>query len=182
MAWSLAREGLAGYVVAPDVPGAPGETLRRTLEFSWLYPGEFVPVAQPPRGAPDPRAHAGELQRLAGEGLLDRAPRVPGGRLVGLGGLDGARRRAGYVTGLLEAVEELGLGVRVHLFGAGARLLRSIARRGLTRLVHSVDTSGWLAEIMFRRRSVYAAHTTIEANVAAIEGYLGRLATALEGS
>ena len=181
-AWRLRVEGLAEYVVAPDVPGDPESTLKRTLEFSEAYHGEFVPVAQPPPGPPDPRAHANELQGLLLKGLLDRAPKVPGGRLVGLGGLDGPRRRAKYLAELLEAIEDLHLQVRLHLFGVGARLLKSLAGKGLLDMVYSVDTGAWQAEIRFRRRSKYKADSTLKANIAAIKGYLERLVAITEAA
>lgn len=179
-AWRLAVEGLAEYVVAPDVPGDPKTTLKRTLQFSKAYPGEFIPVAQPPPGPPDPKAHANELQGLALKDLLERAPKVPGGRLVGLGGLDGPRRKTGYLVDLVRKIEDLRLDIKLHLFGVGARLIKSLAARGLLNMVYSIDTGGWLAEIRFRRRTRYRALTTLEANTAAIKGYLERLATATE--
>ena len=175
LAARLATGGLADLVVAPDVPGDPEETLRRTLEFAPAYPGQFVPVAQPPRGPPDPAGHARQLDSLARHGLLERAPRLPGGRvLVGLGGLDGPRRRTAYLAGLLGVVEGEWPGVALHLFGAGARHLRALARRGLLHMIYSVDSTGWLAEIRYRRRTVYNAASVEEANASAIIGYLGR--------
>ena len=182
LAARLAGEGLVDYVVAPDIPGDPRATLERTLEYAEAYPGPFIPVAQPPRGHPDPKRHAAALEELEKHGLLDRAPRDNGGaRLVGIGGLDGPLRRAGYRTKLVEEIEkEWGpRAVALHLFGVGARLLKSLAKRGLARIIYSIDSTAWLAEIRWRRRTVYNATTTLEANLAAITGYIAKIATAL---
>ncbi len=182
LAARLNRAGLVDYVVAPDVPGDPRATLERTREFSQAYPGPFIPVAQPPQGKLDPRAHAGSLDELARHSLLDRAPMVEGGRsLVGIGGLDGPLRRASYLASLVEEVERKwgSRSVALHLFGVGARLLKSLARRGLTGIVYSVDSTAWLAEIRWRRRTVYNASTTIEANLAAITGYIAKITASL---
>ncbi|MEB2837021.1 MAG: hypothetical protein GSR80_000319 [Desulfurococcales archaeon] len=179
------RSGLGpawDLVVAPDVPGDPEATLERTLEFIQSYGAPFLPVAQPPPGPADPRRHALEAERLVSRGLLEWSPRLPGGRrLLGLGGLDGPRRRVSYIAGLLEEVESRLGGVSLHLFGVGARILAGLARRGLLGLVYSVDSSGWLAEIRFRRRTHYRAPGVVEANAAAMKGYLARLARVLGG-
>jgi len=184
LARRLSVEGVAGLVVAPDVPGDPGATLERSLSFSRVYPGSFVPVLQPPGGGPvDPVLHAAQLLRLEEAGLLDRAPRLPGGRvLVGVGGLDGARRRAPYVAGLVRILAEDYGYAALHLFGAGARLLRSLARRGLLDAVYSVDTGAWQAEIRYRRRTELGAEGVVEANTLAIERYLERVHRAAEAT
>ncbi len=177
----LVADGVAGFVVAPDVPGDPWATLARSLEFAEVYPGEFVPVIQPPpRGGPDPVLHAAQLAELEAAGLLERAPKLPGGRvLVGVGGLDGNRRRTAYVAELVRLVWE-GYGwAGLHIFGAGARLLKSLARRGLLDAVYSVDTGAWQAEIRFRRRTELGAEGVVDANVRAIVRYLERVAGAL---
>ena len=123
-----------------------------------------------------------EAERLASRGLLEWSPRLPGDRrLLGLGGLDGPRRRISYIASLLEEVESRLDGVSLHLFGVGARILAGLARRGLLDLVYSVDSSGWLAEIRFRRRTHYRAPGVVEANAAAMRGYLARLARILGG-
>jgi hypothetical protein len=181
LASRLHGEGLVDYIVAPDVPGDPRATLERTIEFTAHYPGSFIPVAQPPPGKPDPKGHAGSLEALARHGLIDKAPQVEGGRrLVGIGGLDGPLRRAPYLASLVEEVErEWGhRGIALHLFGVGARLLKSLARRGLAGIIYSIDSTAWLAEIKWRRRTVYNATTTLEANLAAITGYIAKVATA----
>jgi hypothetical protein len=177
---ALEHRSLWDLLVAPDSIGDPQGSLERTLEFAGLYPREFVPVAQPPPGSLDPRRHALEAERLAVRGLLERAPKIPGGRLLGVGGLDGARRRVSYIARLVEEIEGLGLGVRLHLFGVGARILRGLASRGLHTIIYSIDSTGWLAEIMFRRRTVYNAEDVVEANARAIRGYLERLMEAVE--
>ncbi len=177
----MAGEGVAGLVVAPDVPGDAWATLERSLAFAEAYPGEFMPVLQPPvPDSRDPLLHAAQLAQLEGAGLLDRAPRLPGGRiLVGIGGLDGARRRAAYVAELVRILTDEYGNVALHLFGAGARLLRSLAKRGLLESVYSVDTGAWQAEIRFRRRTELGADGVVEANLLAIERYLERVSEAV---
>jgi hypothetical protein len=177
---ALEHSDLWDLVVAPDSIEDPLGTIERTLRFASIYPHDFVPVAQPPPGPRDPRKHALEAERLAGMGLLERAPKVPGGRLLGVGGLDRARRRISYIARLVEEVEKLGLDVKLHLFGVGARILKGLASRGLHDLVYSIDSTGWLAEIIFRRRTVYKAEDVVEANASAIRGYLERLTEAVE--
>ena len=160
-------DGLWDLIVAPDMPGDPGLTLSRTRLFASIFPGPFVPVLQ----GGSVGDYLSSLEAHIMEGLLDRAPRLPDGRrLVGIGGLDGDKRRISFVAELLEKLpgEELAY----HLFGAGLRILKGLRRRGLLWKVYSVDSTGWLAEIMYRRRTVYKASTTLEANTAAIAGYL----------
>lgn len=183
MARRLSSAGVAGLVVAPDVPGDSMATLARSLEFAFAYGGPFMPVLQPPRGSPpDPLAHARAFEALEAAGLLELAPRLPGGKvLVGVGGLDGARRRTSYVASLIDAIDKLYGYAALHIFGAGARLLRSLARRGLLSAVYSVDTGAWQAEIRYRRRSGLGAETTLEANKLAIARYLERVRRAIEG-
>jgi hypothetical protein len=169
---------LFDLVVAADVPGDPGATLERSLRFAELYSGPFIPVAQPPPGEPSPEAHAGSLEELEASGLLSRAPRPRGRPLAGIGGLDGPRRRARYLAALVSRIAE-SWSLDLHLFGVGARLLASLARRRLLHHVYSVDTGAWQAEIRWRRRTVYKADGPLEANEAAIRGYLERVAAAL---
>ncbi len=161
------HRGLADTVVAPDIPGSPGETLERTLEFMRHYQGSFIPVLQG-GGISDYRAC---LEDMIDYGILERAPRLPDGRaLIGIGGLDGAKKRVGFVSSLLESLPREGYAY--HVFGVGVRVLRGLRRRGLLGNVYSVDSSGWLSEIMWRRRTVYRAETPVEANMHAIHGYL----------
>lgn len=169
---------LYDLIVAPDSPGRADETVSRTLLFSRFYRGGFVPVLQPP--------HAKVLDELYNAGVIERALRLEDGRLLlGIGGLDGGLRKveavSGIVISVVEAASGLGLDVALHLFGVGARILRGLARRGLLDSIYSVDSSGWLAEIRFRRRSVYGAMGVVDANVAAIKGYLERVKAAVAG-
>lgn len=162
-----ARE-LWDIVVAPDVPGRPGETLERTLEFASVYAGRFMPVLQ----GEDEEGYSRLLRSFEAEGLIDRAPRAPDGRpIVGVGGLDGDRKRVGYVSRLLRRLPS---DYSYHLFGVGVRVIRGLRRRGLLDRVYSVDSSGWLAEIWFRRRTVYGASGVVEANLAAMRAYIGK--------
>ena len=164
--FALEHGGLWDLVVAPDVPGDPEGTLGRTLVFSQAYPGRFLPVLQ----GRAPGEYLWSLRALEREGLTERAPRGPGGApLIGVGGLDGERRRTAWVARLLRQLPDT---YRYHLFGIGIRVLRGLSRRGLLRLVASTDTTAWLAEIRFRRRTIHNATTTIEANTTAMRAYL----------
>ena len=178
--FASSHRSLFDYIVAPDVPGRQVESLERTMAMMEWYPGEFIPVLQPPGGPPDPSAHAGYIEDLERIGALDRAPRVEGGGvLVGLGGLDGGLRRIGYIAEVVRLIEREYPWARLHIFGAGARVLKGLRRRGLIGNVYSVDSSSWLSEIMWRRRTVYNAGDVVEANIAAINGYLERIHSAL---
>ena len=150
------------HVVAPDVPGDPWETIERTREFSKVYPGEYVPVAQG-RSVGEYVETAGALSGLPGSGDL-----------LGVGGLDASRRRIGFISGLVRGLVAAGY-EKLHLFGIGARHFKGLARRGLARFIASIDTTAWLAEIVYRRRTVYGAEGVVEANIAAITGYLKRI-------
>lgn len=159
--------GLFDYIVAPDVPGEPQATLERTVRFMQYYKGSFVPVLQPP--------YLRSFIMLAEAGALERAPMPGYFLLVGLGGLLG--RKLGSIERLREVLgeaERLGLDIRFHVFGAGARLLRSLAKRGLINSIYSIDSGAWLAEIMYRRREL-GARGEAEVNAAAIRRYLERL-------
>ena len=176
-----AVEGPWDLVVAPDVPSDPGLTIERSVRFTQLHPGEFIPVLQG-------ETVEGYLASLRAEwelGLLDRAPMRSGARLVGVGGLDGPRRRIAFLSRLVSSVlresRSIGLDIVLHLFGIGVRLIRGLRRRGLLESVYSVDSSGWLAEITFRRRTVYAAHTPEEASYKAITAYLAKAEAASTG-
>ncbi|MEB3860645.1 MAG: hypothetical protein GSR84_00310, partial [Desulfurococcales archaeon] len=85
-----------------------------------------------------------------------------------------------YIAALVREAEREYPWARLHLFGAGARILAGLARRGLLGQVYSVDSSGWLAEIMWRRRTVHNADTPLEANARAIEAYIEKVRQAVE--
>ena len=154
------------YVVAPDVPGDPLETIKRTREFSKIYHGDYVPVAQ----------------GCSVEEYLETARilvELPGSTVIlGVGGLDSSRRRIGFISSLVRSLAETGHR-KLHLFGVGARHLRGLAKRGLARYIASIDTTAWLAEIVYRRRTIYGADGVVEANIAAITGYLRRIQRAV---
>jgi hypothetical protein len=169
-------EPIWNYVVAPDVPGDPDLTLERTLLFAQFFDDNFIPVLQGERADDYPLF----LERLDSLGLIERAPRVLGGLpLIGIGGLDGPKKRVGFVSRIVELLSDYS--VALHIFGVGSRVLRGLSRRGLLENVYSVDSSGWLAEIQWRRRTVYGARNTIEANALAIHGYLDRVERAIAG-
>ncbi len=161
-------------VVAPDVPGKPSATLERTILFSQVYEEDFVPVLQGDR----PSEYETFLRRIDALGLVDRAPRVMSGLpLVGIGGLDGPKKKVGFVSQIVEKLSDYS--IALHIFGVGSRVLRGLKKRGLLGKIYSVDSSGWLAEIQWRRRTVYGAKNTVEANVMAIHGYLDRVERAI---
>ncbi len=164
-------EGLVDLVVGPDVPRDPAGSLERLRRFTESYPGSFIPAIQ--AGSPTPDAYLDGLRALEESGLLERAPRVDGGApLIGVGGLVGLRTR--LVAEIVSAVSKA-CDCKLHLFGVNLRVVRGLARRRLLDSVYSIDTSGWLSEIRWRRRTVYKAESTLEANLAAIEAYLGKL-------
>ncbi|MEB3860351.1 MAG: hypothetical protein LRS43_03980 [Desulfurococcales archaeon] len=150
------------YVVAPDVPGDPAATIERTLEFSKAYKGDYMAVAQ----GGSVEEYVSVAEELAG---------IPGSiGVLGVGGLDGEKRRLGFASRLVGSLAARGF-VRLHLFGAGAKHVRGLARRGLLSYVSSIDTTAWLAEIVYRRRTVYGVEGIVEANMAAITGYMNRI-------
>ncbi|MEB3789835.1 MAG: hypothetical protein GSR72_08105 [Desulfurococcales archaeon] len=156
------------FVVAPDVPGDPRATLERTLWFMESYSGEFLPVLQ----GNSPRDYVLFLEELASYGVTDRAYTVDGKPVIGVGGLDGYKKRVSFVAEVVRMLARYN--VLLHIFGVGIRVLKGLRRRGLLKNVFSVDSSGWLAEIQWRRRTIYGAVTPVEANMHAIRGYLGR--------
>jgi len=162
------NKDLWDFVVAPDVPGDPRATLERTLRFMESYRGRFLPVLQ----GDSPKDYVLFLEELVDYGVLDQAYVMNRKPVIGVGGLDGFKKRVSFVA---EVVKRLtGYDVLLHIFGVGIRVLKGLRRRGLLENVFSVDSSGWLAEIQWRRRTVYGAVTPVEANMHAIRGYLGR--------
>jgi len=152
---------LFDVVVAPDVPGAPNATLARTLLFAELYQGPFLPV----------------LQGLSVEDYVRvlrwlRAWGLDNGGYVGAGGLDGPRRSPGFVAELARRL--CGVGVRLHLFGAGLRLYKALPPEA-RECVWSVDTGAWSMEIVYRRRShLKADGDPVQLNYTAMKSYLER--------
>jgi len=153
------HRGLFDVVVAPDVPGDCGATLRRTLEFGRLYGGPFLPVVQ---------------GRSLDEYALCRVMLWEAGlagEVLGVGGLDGERRRPGFLGSLLG---RLCGGARLHLFGVGARVFKALAPK-YGDCVESVDTGAWQAEIRYRRRTELGADgDTAELEYRAMKRYLER--------
>jgi hypothetical protein len=166
---ALGLSGLVDLVVGPDVPRDPRASLERLAAFSRAYPHPFIPTLQ---SSGPPEGYLESLRMLEEAGIIDRAPRVGGEPLVGIGGLVGMPTSYG-----VEAVRLVSgsCGCRLHIFGASLRLLTALRRRGLLGALHSIDTSGWLAEIRWRRRSLYHASTTLEANMAAMRGYIAKI-------
>jgi hypothetical protein len=154
---------LFDVIVAPDVPHDCGSTLFRSFRFSKL-------LGNPPD----------VMMVLQGVTLNDyikcyRLHRLAFGELhyVGVGGLDGARRRVGFLSELLGNLCNMGL--ELHLFGIGARLARLLATRGYN-CVKSTDTMAWLHEIKFRRRDELGVDgNLVELNYRAMRRYLERI-------
>jgi len=151
---------LFDIVVAPDVPGDCGATLERTLEFKRLYRGPLLPVAQ----GRTVNEYLSCYMRLEEAELVDGA--------LGVGGLDGDRRRVGFLESLLA---ELCTGtVKLHLFGIGARLYKTLALRYGSCVV-SIDTGAWQAEIRYRRTTELKTDGDIvELEYRAMKRYLER--------
>jgi hypothetical protein len=162
-------------VVAPDVPGHPAKTIERTLQFAKVYSSEFMPVIQ----GGTVEEYRQTLEYYYKNNIISYTLKVDGRPLLGIGGLDGNKRRVAYVSKLLKTLTqtaiELGVNPIFHLFGIGIRILKGLAKRGLIKHVYSVDSSGWLAEIQFRRRTVHNAPTPIHANYAAIKTYVTKV-------
>jgi hypothetical protein len=160
---ALSNPRLFDVIVAPDILHDCGSTLLRTLRFLKLL------------GNPH-----GVLMVLQGVTLSDyvkcyRLHRLAFGELryVGVGGLDGTRRRIAFLSGLLGSLCSLGL--ELHLFGVGARLARLLVTRGYS-CIKSTDTVAWLHEIVFRRRDELGVDgDPVELNYRAMRRYLERL-------
>lgn len=151
---------LFDLVVAPDVPGDAPSTVARTLEFRRVYDDWFLPVTQ--------GSSIGEYLWCLGE--LEREGLVYG--YVGVGGLDGPRRTPGFLGELLNSLCNSSL--RLHLFGLGARLYKTLSRR-FNRCIASVDTGAWQAEIRYRRRTVLGANgDMVDVEYKAMRKYLER--------
>ncbi len=161
-------------VVGPDIPGNPHATIQRLLEFRDIYPHEFIPTLQAGNG--DPQGYLETLKAFTRHGIIEKAPTVDGQPLIGVGGLVG--KPVNYTAKVIQAITR-DCQCKLHLFGANLRALRGLARRHLLDQIHSIDTSGWLSEIRWRRRTIYKANNTLEANIKAIKGYLEKLANTL---
>ena len=157
------HQRLFNIVVAPDVPGDAEATVERTREFSRVYRGWFLPVLQGTR-LEEYLWCARELREI-----------VSGGGYVGVGGLDGSKRRVEWLGKLLS---KLCGSVELHLFGLGARLTKTLTAR-YGGCVKSVDTGAWSSEIAYRRRSTLGAGGDIvELEYKAMKSYLERFSSA----
>jgi len=151
---------LFDVIVAPDVPGDCRVTLERTLEFRELYEGPLLPVVQ----GRTVNEYVSCYTRLEEAGLVDEA--------LGIGGLDGERRKPGFLGGLLAQL--CTNGTKLHLFGVGARLYKALAGR-YSDCVASVDTGAWQAEIRYRRTTELKADGSMaELEYRAMKRYLER--------
>jgi hypothetical protein len=153
----VSRHGdLFDVVVAPDVPGDPELTVVRTIKFSKLYSGDFMPVVQGRNVEEYVRCYR-ELRSLG----LTRYHRL------GVGGLERFKREPALLG---ELVSKLCF-KPLHLFGVGSRVLRLIA--SYDGCVRSVDSVAWLHEIRFRRR-VLGDGDPVKLNYNAIKTYIFR--------
>jgi hypothetical protein len=147
---------LFNTVVAPDVPGDPGLTVVRTIKFSKLYAGEFMPVVQGKNVEEYVRCYR-ELRSLG----LARY------RRLGVGGLELFKSEPNLLGELLSRLCFKPL----HLFGVGSRVLRLVAP--YDGCIRSVDSTAWLHEIRFRRRAL-GDGDPVRLNYNAIKTYIYR--------
>lgn len=164
---------LVDLVVGPDVPRNPRATLERLLLFSELFKEPFIPTLQ---SQSEHNGYVISLKQLDKHGLLDRAPVIKGRPLIGVGGLVG--RRPEEIGVVVEKVRSI-CDCYFHLFGVNVRTLRYLKRKSLLGSVHSIDTSGWLSEIKWRRYTVYKAKSINDAYKLGILGYLNKLNSVL---
>jgi hypothetical protein len=147
---------LFDVVVAPDVPGDPELTVIRTIKFSRLYAGDFMPVVQG-RGVEEYVRCYRELRSLG----LARYHRL------GVGGLERFKREPALLG---ELVSKLCF-KPLHLFGVGSRVLRLMAT--YDGCIRSIDSTAWLHEIRYRRRAL-GDGDPVRLNYNAIKAYLRR--------
>jgi hypothetical protein len=147
---------LFDVVVAPDVPGDPELTVVRTIKFSKLYAGDFMPVVQGRSVEEYVRCYR-ELRSLG----LTKYHRL------GVGGLEQFKREPALLG---ELVSKLCF-KPLHLFGVGSRVLRLIA--SYDGCVRSVDSTAWLHEIKYRRRAL-GDGDPVRLNYNAIKTYIYR--------
>jgi hypothetical protein len=150
------NDNLFDIVVAPDVPGDPGLTVVRTIKFSRLYAGEFMPVVQGRSVEEYVRCYR-ELSHLG----LARYHRL------GVGGLERFKKEPDLLG---ELVSKLCF-KPLHLFGVGSRVLRLAA--SYDGCIRSVDSTAWLHEIRYRRRAL-GDGDPVRLNYNAIKAYLHR--------
>ncbi len=160
---------IVDIIVGPDIPRNPEQTLERLLKFSEIYGEQFIPTIQSKGPS---REYVESLRLLEKHGIIKHAPYINGKPLIGVGGLVGKK-----VKEVAEIVKTISLNCKcyLHLFGVNLRAIRGLARRSLLEHIYSIDTSGWLSEIKWRRRTTYSAKSTLEANYLAIMGYIEKL-------
>jgi queuine/archaeosine tRNA-ribosyltransferase len=147
---------LFDVVVAPDAPGDADRTVARTVKFSKLYTGEFMPVVQGSTVEDYTRCFW-ELKYLG----LARYYRL------GVGGLERFKSNPGKLGELVSRLCFKPL----HLFGVGSRTLRLIS--AYSDCIRSVDSVAWLHEIKYRRRILGDGDPVI-LNYNAIKTYIYR--------
>jgi len=142
------------------VPRDCRATLERTLKFKRLYRGPLLPVTQG-RSLDE---YVSCYTRLKEAELVDEA--------LGVGGLDGERRKQGFLGSLLAQL--CTNSVKLHLFGVGARLYKALTTR-YGYCIASIDTGAWQAEIRYRRRTELKADGSVtELEYKAMKRYLER--------
>jgi hypothetical protein len=150
------RGDLFDIVVAPDVPGDPELTVVRTIKFSRLYAGDFMPVVQ----GRSVEEYIGCYRELRSLGLA-RYHRL------GVGGLERFKREPALLG---ELVSKLCF-KPLHLFGVGSRMLRLMS--AYDGCIRSVDSVAWLHEIRYRRR-ILGDGDPVRLNYNAIKTYIYR--------
>jgi hypothetical protein len=147
---------LFNTVVAPDVPGDPERTVVRTIKFSKLYAGEFMPVVQGKNVEEYVKCYR-ELRSLG----LARYSRL------GVGGLELFKSEPNLLGELLSRLCFKPL----HLFGVGSRVLRLVS--AYDGCIRSIDSAAWLHEIRYRRRML-GDGDPVKLNYNAIKAYIRR--------
>ncbi len=148
---------LFDVVVAPDIPGDVKATVERTIEFSKVYGGDFLPVLQ--GGCLEEYLwSARELEEV-----LDG--------YAGVGGLDDFKRRKRWLETLLSILCGK---LKLHIFGLGARLTKGLNSK-FDGCIRSVDTGAWQAEIRFRRNELGVNGDIVELEYKAMKKYLERI-------
>jgi hypothetical protein len=150
------HSNLFDIVVAPDVPGDPELTVVRTIKFSRLYAGEFMPVVQ----GRSVEEYVWCYRELRSLGLTKH-------HRLGVGGLERFKREPALLGELVSRLCSKPL----HLFGVGSRLLRLLS--GYDGCIRSVDSTAWLHEVRYRRR-LHGDGDPVRLNYNAIKAYLHR--------
>jgi hypothetical protein len=150
------HSNLFDVVVAPDVPGDAMRTVTRTIKFSKLYTGDFMPVVQGRSVEEYVRCYR-ELRSLG----LTRYHRM------GVGGLERFKKEPALLGELVSRLCFKPL----HLFGVGSRILRLLS--DYDGCIRSIDSVAWLHEIRYRRR-LHGDGDPVKLNYNAIKTYIYR--------